>query len=291
MKKAFQSFKKHHPFPTSHDLMWPTLMAIKQLGGSGTNEEIFDKIVRIERISEEVQSVPLNDRKTLLQDHASWARSYLKWIGALENSRTGVWAITAVGEKLKQSEIPEMVEEAKKKYHQDKKATQQDTVEENEVSGNGTEHAWKERLLETIKAIKPDAFERLCQRLLRESGFIKVEVTGKTNDGGIDGVGVLRVNLLSFQVSFQCKRYQGSVGSNLVRDFRGAMIGRCDKGLLITTGSFTSEARKEATRDGAPTIDLIDGEELCELLKRLKLGVEVKTVENVTVKQEWFEGI
>jgi restriction system protein len=142
-----------------------------------------------------------------------------------------------------------------------------------------------------MQRIDPADFEKLCQRLLRESGFIRVEVTGKTGDGGIDGTGVLRMNLLSFHVLFQCKRFKGSVGSSVVRDFRGAMVGRADKGLILTTGNFTSEARKEASRDGAPAIDLIDGNDLCDLLKALRLGVSVTTVENVAVDRNWFASL
>lgn len=139
----------------------------------------------------------------------------------------------------------------------------------------------------------PSAFERLAQRLLRESDFVKVEVTGKSGDGGIDGSGVLRIGLISFQVLFQCKRYAGSVPSGTVRDFRGAMQGRADKGLIITTGTFTADARKEATRDGAPAIDLIDGEALCQLLKDKRLGVRVREVvrEEVEVLPEFFSEI
>jgi restriction system protein len=134
-------------------------------------------------------------------------------------------------------------------------------------------------------------FERLAQRILRESGFVKVEVKGKSGDGGIDGIGVLRVNLLSFQVFFQCKRYKDSVSAGAIRDFRGAMVGRTDKGLFITTGRFTPDAKKEATRDGAPPIDLIDGEQLCEILKTLRLGVKSEMVEQVTVDPDAFKGI
>jgi restriction system protein len=99
---------------------------------------------------------------------------------------------------------------------------------------------------------------------------------------------VLRVNLLSFHVFFQCKRYQRTVGAGTVRDFRGAMVGRSDKGLIITTGAFSNDAKRKATRDGAPAIDLIDGGLLCDLLKQLKLGVQVQMVENVTVDAEWL---
>lgn len=147
---------------------------------------------------------------------------------------------------------------------------------------------WIGKLLSILQEIPPDVFERLCQRILRESGFIKVEVTGRKGDGGIDGIGVLKIALLSFQVFFQCKRYVGSVGASEIRDFRGAMVGRTDKGLFMTTGTFTSSAKKEATRDGAPALDLIDGEQLCKILKDLKLGVDTKTIEVVEIKESWF---
>jgi restriction system protein len=137
----------------------------------------------------------------------------------------------------------------------------------------------------------PDNFERLSQRILRESGFSQVEVTGKSGDGGIDGIGVLTISLLSFQVFFQCKRYKGSVSSSDIRNFRGAMMGRTDKGLFITTGSFTPDARREATRDGAPVLDLIDGERLCVLLKDLNLGVSTRQVEEVSIDDTWFSSI
>ena len=171
-------------------------------------------------------------------------------------------------------------------------AAKKATIEPEDSAGPSPEATdWTEQLLACLKVMPPDAFERLCQRLLRESGFVKVEVTGKTGDGGIDGAGVLRMNLISFQVLFQCKRYTGSVGAPVVRDFRGAMQGRADKGLIITTGSFTADARKEATRDGAPAIDLIDSEALCEQLKMLKLGVSVKLVEEVAVEPGFFATI
>jgi restriction system protein len=150
------------------------------------------------------------------------------------------------------------------------------------------ETPWQDQLLDCLLRMKPASFERLCQRVLKDSGFIKVEVTGRSGDGGIDGIGVLRLNLLSFHVLFQCKRWKGSVGASAIRDFRGAMVGRTDKGLVMTTGTFTTDARKEATRDGAPAIDLVDGEALCELLKSLKIGVSTRQVEHVLVEQDAF---
>lgn len=154
------------------------------------------------------------------------------------------------------------------------------------------EAGWKEILHQQLLQLKPDAFERLAMRLLRESGFVQVEVTGRSGDGGIDGKGIIKLqNVLSYHVVFQCKRYKESVGAGAIRDFRGAMMGRADKGLFITTGAFTRDAIKEATRDGASPIGLIDGEDLVDMLKQLRLGVEVRMVEEVEVNSAWFEGI
>ena len=119
-----------------------------------------------------------------------------------------------------------------------------------------------------------------------------MEVTRRTGDGGIDGAGVLRINLISFRVLFQCKRYADTaVSSPQIREFQGATSGRADKGLFLTTGRFTPNARQEAVRDGALAIDLIDGNELCDLLKELNLGVRTELKEVVSVLPEFFDSI
>jgi restriction system protein len=167
----------------------------------------------------------------------------------------------------------------------EKKETAEDEDEPNQIV------KWQEELLDAILKLQPSAFERLIQRLLRESGFVQVEVTGQPGDGGIDGHGILRLGgLLSFHVIFQAKRWKGSVGASQVRDFRGAMVGRADKGLFLTTGTFTKDAIKEATRDGAPAIDLVDGDQLVDKLKMLSLGVKTQKVEveQVSVDHDWF---
>jgi restriction system protein len=193
-------------------------------------------------------------------------------------------------------EVSKQSAEANKKKRELKKLKQEAreqskeriASDEDEIQDEIENEDWKDILLQRLIKISPHDFERLCQLVLRESGFTKVEVTGRVGDGGIDGIGILRVNLISFHVSFQCKRYQGSVGSAQIRDFRGAFVGRGDKGLFITTGTFTPDARKEAIRDGAPAIDLIDGRDLCDLLKSLKIGVDVEQIEKITINEDWF---
>ncbi len=217
----------------------------------------------------------------------AWARTYLKGHGAVTNSERGVWSLTDKGERLTEADI-ELIKRNVRAANHDRRKKE---LAVKPADDEAVELLWNEQLLETVQSISPDAFERLCQRILRESGFTRVDVSGKSGDGGIDGIGVLRMNLVSFHVLFQCKRWKGSVGSGVVRDFRGAMVGRADKGLIVTTGTFTSDARREAARDGAPAIDLVDGESLCNLLKDLKLGVKVRLVEEVEIEESFFRSI
>jgi restriction system protein len=211
-----------------------------------------------------------------------------------EPSEPQAWRATSFDRSIVGTEIsivPEATRERRDKRNEDKRnETEQDRagLDKAATAYSAFETPWQERLLDCLLKMKPAAFERLCQRILKDSGFIKVEITGRSGDGGIDGIGVFRLNLLSFHVFFQCKRWKGSVGASAVRDFRGAMVGRADKGLVMTTGTFTVDARKEATRDGAPAIDLLDGETLCELLKNLKIGVSIRKVEHILVEQDAF---
>lgn len=187
------------------------------------------------------------------------------------------WTITPAGRAIpSEKELRDLVRRERRRRRRDRVKPAPNRRPEAPETSNGSD--WAEGLLAILLRLEPDAFERLCQRVLRESGFTKVEVTGRSGDGGIDGAGVLRVNLISFHVRFQCKRYAGAVPAKEIRDFRGAMVGRADKGLFMTTGRFTRDAAREAVRDGAPAIDLIDGTTLCELLKDLKLGVSTELV-------------
>lgn len=287
--------KTEAAIPTFDRLMWPTLKALKAMGGSASNEELLAKIIELEPIPEDVASFLHKDhRQTKLGYNLAWAKTYLKSVGALENSVRGVWAITDVGERMAEADVARVPAAVRKESYERRRSKEEEEYDEfltTPEPGPTAEERWKDTLLTHLRDMTHDAFERLAQRILRESGFTRVEVKGRSGDGGIDGIGVLRVNLLSFHVLFQCKRYQGSVGAREIRDFRGAMVGRSDKGLFLTTGTFTSEAQREATRDGAPAIDLIDGDQLCDVLKHLKLGIRVETTEKPVVDAEWFKKI
>jgi restriction system protein len=284
--------KSNSVFPTFDSMFVPTIQALQALGGSGTTEEIYEQVVQILNLSDEVLEILHGSTsQSEVKYRLSWSRTYLKKYGLVENSGRGVWSLVSTSvdaKKLDRKEIVRAVRESEKS-----KSVQTDTLEETvEPIEIIEELAWHQKLHKLLLSLDPSAFERLAQRLLRESGFVQVQVTGKSGDGGIDGVGIARINgFLSFHVLFQCKRYQGSVSSSHIRDFRGAMQGRTDKGLFITTGTFTRDAIKEATRDGAPPIDLIDGEELVQRLKELGLGVKIEMVESIEIDINWFAKI
>jgi restriction system protein len=273
------------------DMMSSVIEALKILGGSGTNEEINEKVSEIEKIPADQYEVLHNPEKggmTEIEYRLMWTRTYLKLYGFIENSTRGVWSLTEKGStagKFDQKDVVRFVRELSKK---DKKEKNKPDPDPNNVV------IWQEELLDVILNMSPAGFERLTQRLLRESGFTQVEVTGKSGDGGIDGHGILRMGgLLSFHVIFQAKRWKGAISSSQIRDFRGAMVGRADKGLFITTGAFTKDAIKESVRDGAPAIDLVDGDQLVEKLKQLSLGVIIKKIEieEITIDEKWFLNI
>ncbi|MGD1893434.1 MAG: restriction endonuclease [Cyclobacteriaceae bacterium] len=273
------------------DLLNPTLKALRELGGSGAVIEIEEKVAQILNLREEAVNEIHRESRTKLSYRLAWARNYLKRYGLIDNSSRGVWTLTEKGQKvglIDKEQVKRAVVKKNRKAQIEKNKL--DEAGKDDLTDEVEEFKWQDSLIETIKNIQPDQFERLCQRLLRELGFVNVEVTGKTNDGGIDGKGIVKIGgVLSFHIVFQAKRYQGTVASSVIRDFRGAMVGRADKGLILTTGSFSREAKKEAQRDGATPIDLIDGNELAEKVKDLKLGVSVELVERVIINRGWFK--
>ena len=279
--------------PTYDKMMIPVLCALVELGGSGSIEEINEAVYGIMSLSENVLEILHGETgsQSAVDYRLAWSRTYLKKYGLIDNSMRRVWALTDPNidiNKVRPEEIVKFVREQIELKKQGKDTSDDLKIDIN-VESDDIQVIWKEKLTETLMLISPAGFEKLVQRLLRESGFVEVEVTGRSGDGGIDGKGIARMSgLLSFHVIFQCKRYKGSITPSQIRDFRGAMQGRADKGIFITTGNFTRDARKEAKRDGAPPIDLIDGDLLCEKLKEFSLGVETKIVEEVEVDTDFF---
>ncbi len=271
----------------------PVVQALKELGGSGRPQEVFDWVAERMEISERDRSVLKKDGTSLFENQVAWARYYLAKSGYIDASTRGIWSLTDKGRTtqiLSYEEGMFVYNETRMIIAEERAAAENiplaQAVAENEQNistlpknANSDDpylavETHREKLRNLLHSLPPSGFERLCQRLLREAGFQQVIVTGRTGDGGIDGHGVLQLNpLVSFKVLFQCKRYTGSVGASQVRDFRGAMQGRADKGIILTTGTFTNDAQKEALRDGVPPIELVDSEKLMDMFENLELGL------------------
>lgn len=264
----------------------PLLEALRGLGGSAKAEEAVDRVADDLKVPDDVLNETLSSGGSRFRNQVAWARFYLVREGLIDSSKHGVWSLTEKGFKTKLTleQSRETFLKWVKIFQEQKKAKEKsEPIAEQVAEGTGSISTdYREEVLATMLSLPPVGFERLAQRLLRESGFTQVVVTGQSGDGGIDGFGILQVNpLVSFKVLFQCKRYAKSVAPSQVRDFRGAMSGRADKGIIITTGTFTQEARREATRDGAPPIELIDGEKLIDMLEKLELGLKAVTTYEV----------
>lgn len=261
----------------------PLLDALRMLGGSGTPDEVVDQIAADLAIPDEVQNDLLPSGGPRFRNQVAWARFYLVREGLLDSSKRGIWSLTERGRatSLTHEQAREIFLRWVKNFQEQRraKAATEEPIAEPVAEGTViSSKSHRAEVIELLLSLPPAAFERLSQRLLREAGFTQVVVTGQSGDGGIDGHGTLQINpLVSFKVLFQCKRYAKSVAPSQVRDFRGAMAGRADKGIIITTGSFTAEARREASRDGVPPIELIDGEKLVDMLENLELGLRLVT--------------
>lgn len=289
--KATQQALDERGLPRTNALIWWQVLALRELGGSGKNAEINATASRLLGLSEDQLNVMHTESFSEIDYRYAWARTNLKNAGAISQSSRAVWSLTDFGWNLTEIDLDQWLKGGRKKVASASPGTDPASEGVLESPHEDDRPTWESILLERLLEISPKGFERLAQRILREAGFINVIVTGRSSDGGIDGVGLYRPSLISFPVYFQCKRYKGSVGAGVVRDFRGAMAGRGEKGLVITTGTFTREAVAEASRDGASSVELIDGASLCELLKDLRLGVTVteRVVESVSIDASFFD--
>jgi restriction system protein len=289
--------------PTCTELILPTYKALLELGGSGTNNEIYEQIIKDLQLSDEIvdESHLGSENQMELEYQLAWARTYLKNFGVILNSARSVWAIKSdytAGVELDSREIIEFTKNKSirkqnifKKKGNKKVNASDDAIDENIIGEYPEEiKPWRKQLSDVLQNMDPYGFERLAQRVLRECGFVQVEVTKKSGDGGIDGTGKLKINgIFSFNVAFQCKRYKGAVSAGDIRDFRGSLTTDIEKGVFITTGVFTKAAREEASNPGKQQIDLMDGEEFIN--KIAQYGIGVKKVITYEIDEEFFQKI
>ncbi len=271
----------------------PIIETLKELGGSGRPSEVRNAIAKQLNISEQDRTELLSGGASRFDNQVAWARFYLVKAGLVDSSKRGVWSLSDKGREINALSFDaamSIFRQIRVEFQSDKdtqeKGSPKDEPDEETIAPNDTsvndDSLYRKNLIEVLMSLPPSGFERLCQRLLRESGFEQVIVTGRSGDGGIDGQGILQINpFVSFKVLFQCKRYSGTVSVSQVRDFRGAMMGRADKGIILTTGTFTSDSQKEAVRDGVPPIELVNGEKLLDMFEDLEIGLVPRTTYNI----------
>ena len=282
--------------PTITDLIVPTVIAMRDLGGSGRNAEIRSVVADNLRLSEEDQQTPQggnNPNVSRLEYRLKWARTYLRNAGVINSISTGLWEITEQGMTASDVEVLQWAKQWGKAKPQNDAAEDQtvtvDGIEETVSGDDDEEGTWDEIVIAAVQNMEPTRVERLFLKILREEGFEQLEHVGKPGDGGIDGVGVYRISLLSFRIYFQCKRYRAGIGSSDIRNFRGAMEGRGERGLFVTTSWFTKSAEEEASRAGARPVDLIDGPQLAALIAKHSLGVSIEKRDTHIVNASFFQ--
>ena len=278
----------------------PIVDVLKELGGSGSAGEVIDLVIERMNISDDELAVVNKNGGSRIKNQVNWARMYLVNHGTIDNSKRGVWSLTPAGNKLhinSHDDSLSLFKRVQETFKQKEDQPSQTTVVDDEIDNQNYQDqsinsklSHRDQLISVLRNLTPNGFERICQRLLRESGFKRVTVTGKTGDGGIDGEGILEINpLMTLKVLCQCKKYTdgNSIGSSTIRDFRGAMQGRADKGIIITTSTSTKEAKKEAIRDGVPPIELVDAEGLIDLFEAKELGLKPITI--YEIDDEFFK--
>ena len=267
--------------------MKPIINVLRDMGGAGKSSEVIDEVIQLLKIPDEKIQITNKNGGSKVKNRINWARFYLVKAGMIDSSKYGFWALTDEGWN-KEFDTYKLWKQVHQVFLDEKKEKKPEVDEDGDESLEEEDHA--QTLLQILRNLSPEGFEKICKRLLRESGFQNVEVTGRKGDQGIDGIGILQVNpLVSFKVIFQCKKYAFTtpVTPSHVRDFRGAMTGRADKGIILTTGRFTNDAKSEAIREGAPPIELVDGEKLVEMFESLELGLKPKMT--YEVNKEFFK--
>ncbi len=258
----------------------PVHLALKENGGAANSGDIIDEVIESLKISEKELAETTSNGQSRVKNQINWARFYMYKAGLIDNTERGIWRLTSEGLEVVLTEkgVYDIFKKAQNKVKKDKEKNtrgkvlfdEDDSIEEEQHSGE---------LLEIIKSLTPKGFERICKRLLTEIGIHDIIITGNPSDQGIDGTGLVKLNdVVSLNIVFQCKRYRDVVSPHHVRDFRGAMQGRGEKGLVISTGRFTKEAKQEANREGVTPIELIDGDRLVELFEKYQLGLKPVTV-------------
>ena len=275
--------------PKFHELIIPVIKALQTLGGSGTNNEISNMVIKEQKLPDNISDfLYAENSKSVFEDRVAWARTYLRKFGLIDRSGRGIWFLKDNNINSETIDVAKLIKSVRSTRRLAKRTEKQkNTYDLPEEIDN--EEGWQNKLYNILTNMDAFAFERLSQMLLKECGFTNVEVTKKTGDGGIDGTGKLKINgIFSFNIAFQCKRYKDTtpISPAAIRDFRGSLTTDIEKGVFITTGKFSRAAIEEASNPGKQQIDLMDGDEF--IAKMAEFGLGLKAVTTYEIDEEYF---
>ncbi|HDQ06373.1 MAG TPA: hypothetical protein ENN36_06610 [Candidatus Bathyarchaeota archaeon] len=243
--------------PKQKDIEVPLLEVLVELGGQGKTMEIYPLVTRkFPSIRDEDLSEVLPSGGNKWTNRIQWVRLSLIDKGEMVSPSRGIWAITDKGRKRVET-----------KEDTETKVNFIELYEEYET-------AFRSQLLDKLHELTPRQFEIFSRKLLQAYGFVQVNVTNLTSDGGIDGYGKFRLGLATMNVAFQCKRWQGNIGRPEVDKFRGAIQGEFEQGVFFVTSDFTQQAKDASLKKGAVPIILLNGESIVDIMMQKGIGVE-----------------
>jgi restriction system protein len=289
--------------PTYRELIYPTLRAVASLGGSAQGSEITDALTELLEATPEQLAVTYEGRpKSVLIDRMEWARSYAKLGGALDSPRRGLFVLTNLGKSILslpeeegRAQVAQLDRDVRAARRRGPRGVNGDRPDADETGigatpadgSAGEDTAWKEAVLARLHRLSPAGFEEFTLYLLRTFGLELTRVGG-SGDEGIDGIGLAPISaVLSSRVAVQAKRYDpaATIGRDVVALFqRDAAAVGAERAVLVTLARFSPAARKAATVT-TPTVDLIDGDKLCELMRDQEIGLRIV----LQVNEGWFD--
>ncbi len=267
------------PFPKQAEIELPLLEVLDKLGGKAKPSEVYPLVAKHfpslteEELSEKLLSYPsIRKWSNLVQ----WARQALIDKKQLDGSTRGVWKLTPAGrERLGKRKSKTSTESST--------VTLADLVNQDSVRINA-------RIIAELNNLTPHGFEKFCQVLLAQIGYVDLAVTKRSNDGGIDGYGQFRQGIVTIKSAFQSKRWRKSpVGRPEIDAFRGAIQGDFGHGVFLTTNRFSKDAQDASIKKGAIPVLLLDGEAIAKIMVENGLGVHKQPVYTVDLDPDFFD--
>ena len=276
-------------FPKQIEIEIPLLQALAKLGGEGKPRDVYPIVtthfpqLTVEEQEERFENYPSTRKWTNL---VQWVRQRLVDVGQIDGSQRGIWRIIDSGrDRLKGSTDPNRlnITVPSASLSTSAPANLRDLVNTNlqEIKG---------RLVAELKNLTPRSFEHFCREFLAQLGYRNVDVTKRSQDGGIDGFGDFRQGAISIRSAFQAKRWsENAVGRPEIDKFRGAIQGEYDHGVFLTTSRFSRDAKLASYKKGAITVLLLDGAAIADLLIERGLGVRRLPLYIYDIDDEFFD--